>query len=914
MLTPVKGQQQTQNVKEGLIQHVEFPLLFESSSFLTAPIISDVNKDGIPDVILTDYDGGVYAMGLQVKEGKRWMHRTQVPRLFIRRKWMESFVNETLGIEAVVSEDTKEEDPDSSAPPKDRYHHSGDKPNDPYHSHFEYVYGEPDSHENVMRGISANIMGQDHEQIQALEDRRKRQSLHNFEGVSDEVFKAVQGEDLDSSHRRLQEADPVAGEAEDPERLSTAEQIEKDIWEDRPANMEIPHLPEKEIPLVEDDMTGDIPYDDFPPGFDGDEDAYPDYYGEGDDYKMDYYDGDDVPRTYDANGEGDDYTRYVGYDDYYGRYYQSDHDDYYDDKHYVRLSPHILSTPTLMELPKLYANDESEHYLFIAVSYYLDEDEFDGIMSYKRFSETDTGHETEVQRGMYVASALVVYTLSDSSYRWGRQEHLDLSGDHSSPVNTTLVGSIPLRSENTKMGAFALSSPAVADIDGNGEMEVLVGTSMGILYCMDARNLFKKDGWPIQLQHAIESRILVEDVQGDTNLEIFALDVGGNIVCLSHDGRKIWHRELLAIRIGGEILGQSSMVLGDVDGDGVLDVVVVMKIRTEGGAIAHYLFAVSADKGRDVTSFPLQINQVDGDAKGKKVGEEFVVEKLPAPLLVDLHSDQEFLLDYIRRNGTKWYKERRRESGSPAPHGGLSSGLHIVLPVGSDLVIAEAGSGCIQSISIGDDILAMVQADDVHGTNSLDLVITTASGNTVTLESQSPYHPLNVWNNGETRGRANNAAHGYSASQGVFVHDVSRKFRDIFGVYIPITFEIFDNRPNIMNEPDKRVYKVEVREGLSKARLKKAYNSTGVYTERIYIPSGPGYYALTVVLKTTHGLIYEDTFHIGYNINYMEGFGILLWLPLVIACIVIFVLGTKPGTHWEDDDFQGDLLGGTLPE
>jgi hypothetical protein len=85
----------------------------------------------------------------------------------------------------------------------------------------------------------------------------------------------------------------------------------------------------------------------------------------------------------------------------------------------------------------------------------------------------------------------------------GRQEHLDLSADHSAPVNMTVVGSIPMSQDNSKLGAFALSSPTVADIDGDGSAEVLMGTSMGFLYVMDARNLFMKENWPIQLQYGL---------------------------------------------------------------------------------------------------------------------------------------------------------------------------------------------------------------------------------------------------------------------------------------------------------------------------------------------------------------------------------------------------------------------------
>jgi hypothetical protein len=98
------------------------------------------------------------------------------------------------------------------------------------------------------------------------------------------------------------------------------------------------------------------------------------------------------------------------------------------------------------------------------------------------------------------------------------------------------------------------------------------------------------------------------------------------------------------------------------------------------------------------------------------------------------------------------------------------------------------------------------------------------------------------------------------------------------------------------------------------------YNSTGVYTERLYIPYGPGYYSISAVLKTTNGIMYEDTFHLGYNVHFMDGFGLLLWLPLVLAAIPIVFCGRKK-LNWDDEDFddgaRGDrglgILGRALP-
>jgi len=697
-------------------------------------------------------------------------------------------------------------------------------------------------------------------------------------------------------HRRLDEVvgengDPQDEEPEDPDTAGDDEQHEEDGDDS------------------EEEEGDDASYEDVMGGEGtgwGDDDEVVD-----DDFESG---GDDKPRY-----EGDDYYdggHYYG-DDYYG--HGRDYDDYYEDKNYIRLPPHVMSDPVLVELPKAYSNDktEKEEMLFMAVSYFLDEDEYQGFFSYKRFDNTDSGDEDEFKRGMHVASAILVYIMDGDTARFGREEHLDLSGDWTAPQNSSLVAQVPvLLEDGNKMGAFALASPTIADIDGNGEEELLLGTSMGIIYGLSARHLYKIEGWPVQIPHPIEARVLVEDTMGDTNLEVYVSDVGGNVYCFTHKGELRWRRDIVqSIMQGpGDVRGSSELTLGDVNGDGVMDLVFVLKLVSgQGLTWSTFIIALNAQTGDDLQHFPIDFASpllMDHGAASEEL-----VQSLPQPLLIDLHGDQTHWPAYLRRNGTAWTPPQR-SSASPTseagshPQGGSAPGLHIVQPIGSNVYVIEAGSGCIQSISIGEEVTAMIQADDVHGTNNIDLVVSTISGNIITLDSPGvPYHPLNVWNTGKVRGRRNNFAQGFTASQGIFVHDVSRRYRDVFGVYVPVTFEIFDNRPGISEaeNSDKRRYKVEIRDGTSikRALFRREYTETGVYTERLYISYGPGFYTLTIVLKTTHSIYYEDVFHIGYNVHYMDGFSTLLWLPLVLATIPIILCAKKKAT-WDDDDFGDD--------
>ena len=58
---------------------------------------------------------------------------------------------------------------------------------------------------------------------------------------------------------------------------------------------------------------------------------------------------------------------------------------------------------------------------------------------------------------------------------------------------------LDLTTEETKLRAYIYSPVTVADLDGDGELEVIVGTSMGFLYVLSGKHGKLRDGFPVQL-------------------------------------------------------------------------------------------------------------------------------------------------------------------------------------------------------------------------------------------------------------------------------------------------------------------------------------------------------------------------------------------------------------------------------
>jgi outer membrane protein assembly factor BamB len=69
------------------------------------------------------------------------------------------------------------------------------------------------------------------------------------------------------------------------------------------------------------------------------------------------------------------------------------------------------------------------------------------------------------------------------------------------------------------------SSPAIADIDGDGKLEVLVGSHDGNLYCLDGRSGARKWAYRPRASAQFFSSPTLADLDGDGLLEII---IGNN--------------------------------------------------------------------------------------------------------------------------------------------------------------------------------------------------------------------------------------------------------------------------------------------------------------------------------------------------------------------------------------------------
>ncbi|KAK7390625.1 hypothetical protein VNO78_25952 [Psophocarpus tetragonolobus] len=494
--------------------------------------------------------------------------------------------------------------------------------------------------------------------------------------------------------------------------------------------------------------------------------------------------------------------------------YSYDYDDYVDEsmwgdeewtevrheklEDFVNVDSHILCTPVIADI-----DNDGVSEMIVAVSYFFDHEYYDNQEHRKELGDIDIGK--------YVAGGIVVFNLDTKQVKWTAE--LDLSTDTSN------------------FRAYIYSSPTVVDLDGDGNLDILVGTSYGLFYVLDHHGKVRQK-FPLEMAE-IQGAVVAADVNDDGKIELVTGDTHGNIAVWTPKGDLIWEKHLKSLIPQGP-------TVGDIDGDGHTELVV----PTLSGKI-HVL------DGRDGSS----IGRYPYPTHGRIMNQV---------LLVDLS------------------KHREKKKGLTIVTTSFDGYLYLI----------DGPTGCADVVDIGETSYSMVLADNVDGGDDLDLIVSTMNGNVFCFATPSPHHPLKAWRiPGQGR---NNVANRYNR-EGIYVTHPSRVFRDEEGKSFWVEIEIVDNYryPSGHQGPYKVTTSLLVPgnyQGERTMKLNNTYDQPGKY--RIKLPTVSVRTTGTVLVEMVdrNGLYFSDEFSLTFHMHYYKLLKWLLVLPMLGMFGVLVIL------------------------
>lgn len=85
--------------------------------------------------------------------------------------------------------------------------------------------------------------------------------------------------------------------------------------------------------------------------------------------------------------------------------------------------------------------------------------------------------------------------------------------------------------------------PTIADIDGDGKQEILVGNENGTLYCIDPTG---KARWKYDCGGSLKASCIISDINADGKKEILVGSTSGSLIVLNNKGEKLFEYDTTA--------------------------------------------------------------------------------------------------------------------------------------------------------------------------------------------------------------------------------------------------------------------------------------------------------------------------------------------------------------------------------
>ncbi|NHJ05376.1 MAG: hypothetical protein EAX90_11165 [Candidatus Heimdallarchaeota archaeon] len=156
----------------------------------------------------------------------------------------------------------------------------------------------------------------------------------------------------------------------------------------------------------------------------------------------------------------------------------------------------------------------------------------------------------------YLSSPVAAYLDNDDSYM--DIFNCNLEG------NLIQINSCGVHDKRFPSDSNVISSPVIADLERDRELEILFNTVDGKIFCINS-TIEKK--WIFYSNQMCSSSLVVADLNNDKKMEVLMATTNGTLICLNSLGKKIWEFE-------SKNYNPFTPAIVDLDNDRKLEVIV----------------------------------------------------------------------------------------------------------------------------------------------------------------------------------------------------------------------------------------------------------------------------------------------------------------------------------------------------